>query len=245
MRGEPFLIEPLLLNLESHDVLSTAEIELLRAIVGRERSVAAGEDLVSEGSRPNHSTLLLDGFAARYKVLEDGTRQITALQVAGDFVDLHAFPLKVVDHGVLAISNCRIASVDHQELKAITETNPHLTRLLWLDTLVDGAVHREWIVAMGRRSKKAHIAHLICELYVRLRTVRRTNGPSFQLPLTQNAMADVLGVSLVHLNKTLQSLRKEKAFAWEGRVITILDWDKLQKIAGFDAGYLSLSIEAR
>jgi CRP-like cAMP-binding protein len=98
---------------------------------------------------------------------------------------------------------------------------------------------------MGRRSKKAHIAHLICELYVRLRTVRRTNGSSFQLPLTQNAMADVLGVSLVHLNKTLQSLRKEKAFTWEGRVITIVDWDKLQKIAGFDAGYLSLSIEAR
>jgi CRP-like cAMP-binding protein len=224
------VIEPLLLNLESHDVLSAAEIELLRSIVGRERSVAAGEDLVSEGSRPNHSTLLLDGFAARYKVLEDGTRQITALQVAGDFDDLHAFPLKVVDHGILAVSNCRIASVDHQELKAITETNPHLTRLLWLDTLVDGAVHREWIVAMGRRSKKAHIAHLICELY---------------MPLTQNAMADVLGVSLVHLNKTLQSLRKEKAFTWEGRVVNILDWDKLQKIAGFDAGYLSLSIEAR
>jgi CRP-like cAMP-binding protein len=150
-----------------------------------------------------------------------------------------------MDHGIVAMSTCRIAIVDHHELKTITETNPHLTRLLWLDTLVDGAVHREWIVAMGRRSKRAHIAHLICELYVRLQVVRRTNGRSFQFPLTQTAMADVLGVSLVHLNKTLQSLRQEKAFTWEGRVITILDWEKLQSIAGFDPSYLALSIEPR
>ncbi|WP_454856010.1 Crp/Fnr family transcriptional regulator [Rhizobium binxianense] len=239
------MIEPLLLKLGSHDILSDDEVKLLELIVGRERTVAAGEDVVSEGSRPNFSTLLVDGFAARYKVLEDGTRQITALQVPGDFVDLHAFPLKVMDHGILAMSSCRVALVDHADLKTITETNPHLTRLLWLDTLVDGAVHREWIVAMGRRSKRAHIAHLICELYVRLRKVRRTNGASFQFPLTQTAMADVLGVSLVHLNKTLQSLRKERAFTWEGRVITILDWAKLQSIAGFDPGYLALSIEPR
>jgi CRP-like cAMP-binding protein len=239
------LIEALLLNLQSHDVLSPDEIDLLRSIVGRERIVPAGEDIVSEGSRPNVSTLLLDGFAARYKLLEDGRRQITALQVPGDFIDLHAFPLKIMDHGILAMSGCRVAHVDHSDLRAITASCPHLTRMLWLDTLVDGAIHREWIVAMGRRSKQAHLAHLICELYVRLRKVHRTNGSSFQFPLTQTAMADVLGVSLVHLNKTLQSLRKEKAFTWEGRVITILDWEKLQAIAGFDPIYLALSVEPR
>jgi len=239
------LIEALLLNLQSHDVLSAKEIDLLESIVGRERIVAAGEDLVSEGSRPTASTLLLDGFAARYKLLKDGRRQITALQVPGDFIDLHAFPIKIMDHGILAMSACRVAYVDHSDLRAITTTHPHLTRLLWLDTLVDGAIHREWIVAMGRRSKQAHLAHLICELYVRLRKVKRTNGSSFQFPLTQTAMADVLGVSLVHLNKTLQSLRKERAFTWEGRVITILDWTKLQAIAGFDPVYLALTVEPR
>ena len=239
------MIEALLLNLQNHDLLLADEIDLLRSIVGRERTVPAGEYPVSEGTRPNVSTLLLEGFAARYKLLADGTRQITALQVPGDFVDLQAFPLTIMDHGILAMSGCRVAHVEHADLRAITITHPHLTRLLWLETLVDGAVPREWIVAMGRRSKPAHLAHLICELYIRLKKVRRTNGPSFQFPLTQTAMAGVLGVSLVHLNKTLQSLRKERAFTWEGRVITIPDWAKLQDIAGFDPGYLALSVEPR
>ncbi|TGR94442.1 Crp/Fnr family transcriptional regulator, partial [Mesorhizobium sp. M1C.F.Ca.ET.188.01.1.1] len=95
---------------------------------------------------------------ARYKVLEDGGRQFTSLQVPGDFVDLHAFLLKTMDHGIIALSPCHVAAADHAKLCAITEQAPHLTRLLWLDTLVDGAIHREWIVAMGRRSKTSHLA---------------------------------------------------------------------------------------
>ncbi|MBB3356097.1 CRP-like cAMP-binding protein [Rhizobium sp. BK049] len=239
------MIEPLLLNLGSRDVLSNEEENLLRSILVKDRQFAVGEDLVSQGSRPPFSTLLLDGFAARYKVMADGSRQITALHVAGDFVDLHAFPVKVMDHGIVALSPCHVALADHADLRAITERMPHLTRLLWLDTLVDGAIHREWIVAMGRRSKRAHIAHLVCELFMRLKVVRRTRGESFQFPLTQIEMADVLGISVVHLNKTLQALRREGAFTWENRTITIVDWERLQEIAEFDPAYLSISREPR
>lgn len=239
------MIEPLLLNLESRDVLSAEEETHLRSIISKDRHFAAGEDLVSEGSRPAYSTMLLDGFAARYKVMADGSRQITALHVAGDFVDLHAFSIKKMDHGIVALSPCHVAFADHADLKAITERMPHLTRLLWLDTLVDGAIHREWIVAMGRRSKRAQIAHLVCELFVRLQIVRRTRGPSFQFPLTQIEMADVLGISVVHLNKTLQALRREGVFTWENRTITIVDWERLQEIAEFDPAYLSISREPR
>jgi len=239
------VIEPLLLNLGSRDVLSNEEENLLRSILVKDRQFAVGEDLVSQGSRPPFSTLLLDGFAARYKVMADGSRQITALHVAGDFVDLHAFPVKVMDHGIVALSPCHVALADHADLRAITERMPHLTRLLWLDTLVDGAIHREWIVAMGRRSKRAQIAHLVCELFMRLKVVRRTRGESFQFPLTQIEMADVLGISVVHLNKTLQALRREGVFTWENRTITIVDWERLQEIAEFDPAYLSISREPR
>ena len=179
--GVGSLIEALLLNLESHDVVSEAEKSLLKSIIGRERTFEIDEDLVREGSRPTYSTLILDGFAARYKVLDDGSRQITSLHIPGDFVDLHAFPLKIMDHGIVALSPCHVAFAEHASLKRITEASPHLARLLWLDTLIDGAIHREWIVAMGRRSKKAHLAHLICELFVRLQVVGKTVGTSFEL----------------------------------------------------------------
>ncbi|WP_091923545.1 Crp/Fnr family transcriptional regulator [Phyllobacterium sp. CL33Tsu] len=239
------MIESLLLNLESRDIVSEEEKSLLRSIITRGRQFEIDEDLVREGSRPTYSTLMLEGFAARYKVLDDGSRQITSLHIPGDFVDLHAFPLKIMDHGIVALSPCRVAFADHNALKTVTETVPHLTRLLWLSTLIDGAIHREWIVAMGRRSKKAHLAHLICELYVRLQVVQLTNEQSFHLPLSQVELADVVGISVVHLNKTLQSLRREKLVTWINRTVTIVDWEALKEFAEFNPLYLNLSVEAR
>ena len=190
------MLSPLFLNLGQHDVLTAAEKALLTKTITKEARFAAGEDIVAVGSRPGRSSLLLDGIAARYKHLADGGRQITALHVAGDFVDLHAFLLKSMDHGILALSPCRVAYAEHRDLKTITERAPHLTRLLWLDTLVDGAIHREWIVAMGRRSRKSHLAHLICELFVRLRGVGRAADWRFHFPLSQSDMADALGFRL-------------------------------------------------
>lgn len=239
------MIEPLIANLRARDVVTDREVDLLRSTIVRERRFAIDEDLVKEGSRPGYSTLLLDGFAARYRIVDDGTRQITALHIAGDFVDLHAFPLKKMDHGIVALSPCHVALADHSELKTITETEPHLARLLWLLTLVDGAIHREWIVAMGRRSKKSHLAHLFCELLVRLNVVGRSTEGSFAFPLTQHELADVLGISLVHLNKTLKLLHSENAVQWAHRTVTVLDMERLERIAEFDPDYLNLHIEPR
>lgn len=239
------MIELLVRNLNARDQLDAAEIATLTRIVGRERTVAVGQDIVAEGSRPAESTVLLDGIAARYRVLEDGKRQITALQVPGDFVDLHAFMLKTMDHGVIALSKCKVATASHKDLATVTETRPHLTRMLWLSTVIDGAIHREWIVAMGRRSKKAHLAHLICELFTRLGLVGLVEGDSFHLPLSQAEVADALGVSLVHLNKTLQLLRSDGVVRWADRRITVLQWDRLVEIGEFDDAYLNLNKEAR
>jgi CRP-like cAMP-binding protein len=239
------MIDALLLNLKNRDTVTSEEIARLQDVIVNERVFGVGEDIVVEGSRPNYSTLMLEGLSARYKDMADGTRQITALQVPGDFVDLHAFLLRKLDHGIVAMSQCRVAFAEHTDLRRITETMPHLTRLLWLNTLIDAAINREWISSMGRRSKRAHIAHLICELYMRLRTVERVDDWSFQLPLTQAALADVIGISVVHINKTLQILKREQVFTWESRTLRILDWERLKAIADFDDTYLSLSIEPR
>ncbi|WP_117191137.1 Crp/Fnr family transcriptional regulator [Rhizobium terrae] len=239
------MIESLLLNLQRHDVLTDEERETLKAILHRGRRFSAAEDIVSEGSRPGYSSLLIDGFAARYKLTAEGTRQITAIHIAGDFVDLHAFLLKTMDHGVIALSNCQIALAEHPDLKLITERQPHLARMLWLDTLVHGSIHRAWIVAMGRRSKVSHLAHIICELYVRLTAVRRTHERSFYLPLSQGEMADVLGLSLVHMNRVIQALRREGLISWINQTITVLDWEGLVEMAEFDPTYLSLRVEPR
>ena len=239
------MLEPLYLNLSQHDVLSEEERATLVRIISHTKQFPARQDIVEAGSRPTYSSLILDGFAARYKLLADGSRQITALHVAGDFVDLHAFLLKTMDHGIVALSPCLIAFAEHSDLKVVTETAPHLSRLLWLDTLVDGAIHREWIVAMGRRSKKSHLAHLICELFVRLEGVQRTNGMSFHLPLSQSEMADVIGLSVVHMNRVIQGLRREKLISWTNHTVTILNWGRLQEVAEFDPTYLSMQREPR
>lgn len=239
------MLESLFLNLGQHDFLSNEEKSLLEGLMSAERDFAVGQDIVTSGSRLTYSTLILDGLAARYKVLADGGRQITSLQVPGDFVDLHAFLLKTMDHGIVALSPCHVMAADHSKLRAITEQAPHLTRLLWLDTLVDGAIHREWIVAMGRRSKTSHLAHLLCELFVRLQVVKRTNGMTFRLPLSQAELADVLGLSVVHMNRVIGALRNLGAIAWAQHMVTILDWQRLVSIAEFDPTYLSMNREPR
>jgi CRP-like cAMP-binding protein len=236
---------PLFLQLSHRDVISDKEKAELFALFAREKSYLAGEEIVREGARPKVSLLLVEGMAGRFKVLEDGGRQIAAFHVPGDFLDLHGFLLKVLAHGVVALSDCTLVQVEHEALKKLTETSPHLTRMLWLDTLIDASVHREWLVAMGRRPAIGQLAHLMCELYTRLKIVDRTEGLSFKLPLTQNQLADALGFSLVHVNRTLRDLRQRGVISWEGDRVQIDDWDGLVEIAEFDPTYLSLQKEPR
>ena len=239
------MLQHLLMKLEQRDPLSGAERTALEAAVSRVREVKADDDIVSEGDRPSESSLLIDGFAARYKILTNGRRQITALHILGDFVDLHSFLLHKMDHGVVALTPCRLAVVPHDGLREITERHPHLARLLWLSTLVDGAIHREWLVAMGRRSAVGHMAHLICELFLRLQAVGRTDGETFQLPITQAELGDTIGVSTVHVNRVIQELRGEGLISWRGDRVTINDWDRLRQLADFDPTYLHLDHHPR
>ena len=171
----------------------------------------------------------------------NGARQITELNVPGDFVDLHSLMMTPMDHGVVALTTCTIARSPHEELRRLTETEPHLTRLLWMDTLIDAAVHRQWIAGLGRRTAVARLSHLLCELYLRLKTVQRAGGCRMELPLSQAVLADVLGLSDVHVNRSIALLRVADLVKWTGRVIEICDWDGLVRQAEFDPTYLRLT----
>jgi CRP-like cAMP-binding protein len=238
-------VDLLIRKLEERDRLSEEEKQVLAAALGPSKSVSADSDMVREGDRPSESTLLVEGFAARYKVLQSGKRQITAIHIPGDFVDLHSFLLKKMDHAIAALTPCTVATVPHDTLRHITERHPHLARLLWLSTLIDSAIHREWLVAMGRRSAREHMAHLFCELYLRLQLVGLTKDNSYEMPITQAELGDTLGISTVHVNRVVQELRADGLITWRGNRLTVDDWDRLRQVAEFTPTYLSLFNERR
>jgi CRP-like cAMP-binding protein len=238
-------LESFFRKLEQRDTLRADERQALIDAAGEERTYSAGTDIVREGDRPNRSTLVIEGFSVRYRVLSDGQRQITSIHIPGDFVDLHSFVLKEMDHSVGALSHCRVITFPHANLTRITERFPHLTRVLWLMTLLDASIHREWIVGMGRRSAAEQMSHLICELYTRLNVTGQTQDGSFYLPITQPELGDALGLSAVHVNRVLQELRSESLFTWQGQTVRILDWPRLQQRADFDPRYLHLTSEPR
>lgn len=238
-------IGPLLRYLEIRDEVSEQEKRILDDLPWRVRQFSSGEAIVHRGSEQEESCLLMKGFAARSEGMAEGTRQFTAIHLPGDFLDLHSLLLKVIDHDVVALRACIVGFVSHECLKRLSETAPHLARLLWMSTTIDGAIQRAWIVSMGRRSSKGQLAHLICELFVRMQVVGLDAGDSFEFPITQAELADMMGISTVHANRTLQELRAENLISWEHHVVTVLDWDRLRQAAEFDPTYLNLERRPR
>jgi CRP-like cAMP-binding protein len=176
----------------------------------------------------------------RYKDLPSGVRQVTELHVPGDFADLHSFTLKRLDHHVGTLTRCQVGLVPHDRLLRMTEENPHLTRLYWFSTNLDAAIHREWEVSLGRRNSLERMAHLFCEMEIRLELVGLASGGRFDLQLTQEELAECLGITPVHVNRTLQQLREDEVVEFRAGQVTIQDRDRLRRIAAFDPGYLYL-----
>lgn len=238
-------LESFFRRIEHRDVLTPAERLALLGGVSTIARVAGGSDMVREGDRPHQSTLLVDGFAARYRLVASGERQFAAIHVSGDFIDLHSFPLKEMDHSVRALTDCTVVLFPHSVLKELTENYPHLTRLLWLLTLLDSALHREWITCLGRLSAAARAAHLFCELGLRLAAVGRGSPDSYHLPLTQQHLADALGVSSVHGNRVVQTLRGEGLLVWQTDRVMLPDLERIRALGEFDERYLHLVREPR
>jgi CRP-like cAMP-binding protein len=181
----------------------------------------------------------------RYKDLRNGRRQITALHVAGDFLDLHGFTLKHLDHDVMSLSPARVAYASHDRLTRITEDFPHLTRLLWFSTNLDAAIHREWELSLGQRNGPTKAAHLICEIHARLQIVGLAREQDFELPINQTEFGECLGLTVVHTNRVLKELRERGLAHFKNGVVTIHDMDRLKAFAEFDPTYLYLASHSR
>jgi CRP-like cAMP-binding protein len=234
------LIDVHLRKLRHRHPLSAEEESFVRSLVGEVREAAANTTIVRRGDPLRNSVLLLDGWVARQKVLPDGEAQISELHLAGDFVDLHGFTLKRLDHDLVALTRCRIGLVPHERLAAMVDNFPHLTQVYWFSTNLDAAVYREWTVSLGRRDALARTAHLFCELLVRHRVAGLAEGDTIPFPLTQERLSQCLGMTPVHCNRVLQELRSRGAITLEGRRLTIDDPALLENIAEFEPDYLFL-----
>ena len=182
-----------------------------------------GVKILLNGSRPTRIHLIRTGVAGRYTLLGEGQRQITAFLVPGDCCDLRALLMGDMDHSVAAFAACEVAVVPHQRLFAAIEKHPRLSLALWGDTLLDAAIHREWVANVGRRPAYARIAHLLCEVWFRLKSVGLAHDHTFDLPLTQADLGDATGLSVVHVNRTSQAATRRRADCHEqgpGRAVT-------------------------
>lgn len=234
------MIERHLLKLRLRDTISAEEEAAIRGTILDTVVHPAGRTIVRAGEELNYSTLLLDGLLGRYKDLKNGQRQITHVHVAGDFADLHGFTLKRLDHSLLALTPCTIARASHTKLRHITETLPHLTRVMWYSTNVDAAIHREWEVSLGRRSAIQRAAHLFCELHARLGVVGLAGPDGYALAISQAELAECLGLTPVHVNRVLRELRERGLVEFRGGRVAFQDLASLKRLAEFDPGYLYL-----
>ena len=231
--------------LERRDTLRAEEREILRSLPVERVSYGDGETIIQEGPAPDRSCLLIAGMATRVHRIGRHDRITSALHVPGDFVDLHAFLLRDIDHDIVAHGDCQVEFVSHEALEELSRTQPHLTRLLWMCTLIDAKLHRIWIATRARLRAADRIGHLFCELNARLEVVGLATGGRFDFPFDQRALANILGYSAVHLNRAVQDLRAAGLLVWDRRKIHLPDPSKLATEVGFKPSYLEIGSHPR
>jgi CRP-like cAMP-binding protein len=205
------------------------------------RQLNPREDIIYEGDRLSQVNLILEGWACRYKMLEDGRRQILSYLIPGDVCDMRMFILKEMDHAICAISAVSLSEIPKDTIIELTDAYPRLSRAFWWNSLVEDAIAREWLVNNSQREATERMAHLFCELFVRLRMVGLANGNSCELPVTQAELGETLGLSTVHVNRTIQELRNSNLVILKGKILTIPDLEALQEVALFNDNYLHLN----
>jgi CRP-like cAMP-binding protein len=220
--------------------LTTAERSLLEGAISEVRSVAARAILVRKGVELEHSTLLLKGLLSRHVDDRRGQRQFVSVHLAGDLVDLHAYPMKQLDHDVAALSDAEVAIMPHAAIKSITEANPELARKLWFATLLDAAMHREWIFRLGRLDAMGRVCHFFAETGARLQAIGAATPDRFELRMTQVDLGEACGLTGVHVSRVLKLLREGVICTFKDSRVEIFDYPALVRRGQFDPSYLYL-----
>ncbi len=237
-------LQPMLRTLKRHCDLSVDEQAAVLALPHQVRIIEGGNYMVREGAQPDHCLVILSGFCFRHKILGDGSRSISAIQMRGDMVDLHNVLLRVADHSVQALTRCEVAVIPTNAIRAVAATFPHIASALWHSTLVDGSIAREWTANVGRRNAPTRLMHLLCEFGIRLEDSGVGDRLSYELPMTQEQLADATGLTSVHVNRTLKELAARGLIDRRVRYVAIADWKRAEEAGDFNSTYLHLAEQA-
>jgi CRP-like cAMP-binding protein len=196
--------------------------------------------IVREGAPTERSCVIVSGLAFRHKMTHEGGRQIVSIHIPGDFVDLEAALLNVADHNVQALTRMEVAFIPRGALQELILAHPRIGMAMWIDTLIDSSIFREWVMNVGRRDARTRIAHLLCEFARRLEVAGLGEALHYELPMTQEQLADAVGLTPVHVNRVLKGLTTDGLIVRNRRMVQIPDWEALREVAGFTETYLHL-----
>lgn len=240
MPDAPQVLSPLVRRLSLHAPLAAEDEAAILRLPHTVRNMEAGQHVVREGDVPTHSCLVVSGVAIRHKIAGDGGRQIVNVHISGDMVDLQNALLGVADHNVQALTPMRAAFIPRDAIVEIAFDRPAVGKALWLETLVEGSISREWIMNVGRRDALTRVAHLLCEFAYRLDAVGIGPECNYELPMTQDQLADTVGLTSVHVNRTLKALDAAGLTKRSKRSVVIADLEKLAEVGDFRSTYLHL-----
>ena len=233
--------ETMVRRLEKRTPLDEADRQALLSLPHTVRRIGAAGHVVRDGDSVELCTLLLSGFAYRYKLTGEGGRQILSFHIPSEFLDLQNSLLRCADHSVQTLTEAELAVIPAGVLQNLALERPGIARALWIDTLIDSSIFREWVINVGRRDSRTRIAHLLCEFALRLESVGIGDGRRYEMPMTQEQLADATGLTAVHVNRTIKGLEADGLIARvHPRSITIGDWRKLADTGDFNSGYLHL-----
>ena len=240
MPSSNLVLKLMLRKFETRGPLDEADRRALLGLPFRHQTIEPAAYVVREGERPERSCLILSGFAYRHKVTVEGARQIVSVHIPGDFIDLNASLLNVSDHNVQALTRCDLAFVARETIHELIVAHPRVAMAMWIDTLIDGSIFREWVLNVGRRDARTRIAHFLCEFARRLEVAGLMAEYRCELPMTQEQLADATGLTPVHVNRVLKGLDRDGLIERDRRFLRIPDWESLRDAAGFSETYLHL-----
>jgi CRP-like cAMP-binding protein len=231
-------------RLERRGQIEDSDRDAILALPHGRKSYEPGQYILREAEKPTHCSLLLRGFAYRHKLVADGGRQIVSIHMRGDLIDVQNVLLDISDHNVQSLTPVELALIAREDILGLAFSRPCVGRALWLDSLIDASILREWVTNVGRRDARSRLAHVICEVAIRQELAGLGDKEQFELPMTQEQLADVTGMTAVHVNRTLRTLQQDGLVSRSKRAIAVVDWERLKEAADFTSAYLHLATKA-
>ncbi len=239
-RNSEHVLAPMVRQLSVREELTDDDREAIFALPFTLRKVEASQFLVWDGDKPQNTCLLISGFAIRHKLAGNGGRQIVSIHLRGDIVDMQNSLLGTADHNVQMLTNGEVALIPVEAMRTLAFNHPSVGMAMWYETLVEGSIFREWVLNIGRRDARTRIAHLLCELALRMEGAGLGEHINYEMPITQEQLADAVALTSVHVNRTLMKLQEDGLITRNRRMITVIDWKKMMTEADFEPRYLHM-----